>query len=173
MQKRLLEHFVVGTPARSVAELVGINRNTATLYYRELREIIAEQIAHDAPFSGENEVDESYFGGHAEQGLLLDALESGSYYPVGSDTAQSCRFHLIAATSRDLPTLAQQGIMRPDQLARLALWVFHLPPLRDRREDFEAELAYELEEAERRPLAADRALLEGRPSTTVAVCFVR
>ncbi|MBL7238875.1 RNA repair transcriptional activator RtcR family protein [Komagataeibacter rhaeticus] len=87
---------------------------------------------------------------HAEQGLLLDALESGSYYPVGSDTAQSCRFHLIAATSRDLPTLAQQGIMRPDLLARLALWVFHIPPLRDRREDFEAELAYELEEAERR-----------------------
>ena len=63
-QKRLLEHFVAGTPARSAAELVGVNRNTATLYYRKLREIIAEQIAHDAPFSGEIEVDESYFGGH-------------------------------------------------------------------------------------------------------------
>ncbi|WP_183480675.1 RNA repair transcriptional activator RtcR family protein [Komagataeibacter kakiaceti] len=86
---------------------------------------------------------------HAEQGLLLDVLESGSYYPVGADTAQSCRFHLIAATSRDLPVLARQGIMRPDLLARLALWVFRLPPLRDRREDMEAELTYELEEAER------------------------
>lgn len=86
---------------------------------------------------------------HAEQGLLLDALESGNYYPVGSDTAQSCRFHLIAATSRDLPALAQAGVMRPDLLARLALWVFNLPPLRNRRDDMEAELAYELEEAER------------------------
>ena len=63
-QKRLLEHFVAGTPARSAAELVGVNRNTATLYYRKLREIIAEQIAHEAPVSGEIEVDESYFGGH-------------------------------------------------------------------------------------------------------------
>ena len=85
---------------------------------------------------------------HALQGLLLDALESGRYYPVGADAAQTCRFHLIAATSRDLSVLARQGIMRPDLLARLALWVFRLPPLRDRREDMEAELAYELEEAE-------------------------
>ncbi|MBE7618099.1 IS1595 family transposase [Komagataeibacter sp. FXV2] len=64
IQKRLLEHFVAGTPARSAAELVGVNRNTATLYYRKLREIIAEQIAYEAPVSGEIEVDESYFGGH-------------------------------------------------------------------------------------------------------------
>ncbi|NPC88525.1 hypothetical protein HNH97_06350, partial [Gluconacetobacter entanii] len=55
---------MAGTPARSAAELVGVNRNTATLYYRKLREIIAEQIAHEAPVSGEIEVDESYFGGH-------------------------------------------------------------------------------------------------------------
>ncbi|AHI24990.1 hypothetical protein H845_1045 [Komagataeibacter xylinus E25] len=47
LQKRLLEYFVAGTPARSAAELVGVNRNTATLHYRKLREIIAEQIAHD------------------------------------------------------------------------------------------------------------------------------
>ncbi|MFT8819096.1 MAG: transposase [Komagataeibacter saccharivorans] len=52
-----------GTPARITAELIGVNRNTATLYYRKLREVIAEQIAHEAPVSGEIEVDESYFGG--------------------------------------------------------------------------------------------------------------
>ena len=51
-------------PARSAAELVGVNRNTATLYYLKLREIIAEQIVHEAPVSGEIEVDESYFGGY-------------------------------------------------------------------------------------------------------------
>lgn len=63
IQKRLLEHFVAGTPARITAELIGVNRITATLYYRKLREVIAEQIAHEAPVSGEIEVDESYFGG--------------------------------------------------------------------------------------------------------------
>ncbi|WP_041247760.1 hypothetical protein [Komagataeibacter medellinensis] len=59
-QKRLLEHFVAGMPARSAAEPVGANRNTETLYSQKLREIIAEQIAHEAPISGEIEVDESY-----------------------------------------------------------------------------------------------------------------
>ena len=62
-QKRLLEHFVAGTPARSAAELVGVNRNTATLFYRKLRETIQGQIAQEAPLDGEVEVDESYFGG--------------------------------------------------------------------------------------------------------------
>lgn len=49
--KYLLEHFVADPPVWGAAELVGVNRNTATLYYRKLREIIAEQIAHEAPVS--------------------------------------------------------------------------------------------------------------------------
>lgn len=62
-QRRLIEHFVAGTPARTAAELVGVNRNTATLYYHKLRETIAERIAGESPFEGEVELDESYFGG--------------------------------------------------------------------------------------------------------------
>lgn len=63
-QLRLIEHFVAGTTARTAADLVGVNRNTATLYYHKLREIIAERIADESPFGGEIEIDESYFGGH-------------------------------------------------------------------------------------------------------------
>jgi len=64
IQKRLLEQFAAGVSARMAAELVGINRNTAILYFHKLREIIAEQMAAEAPFlAGEIEVDESYFGG--------------------------------------------------------------------------------------------------------------
>jgi transposase len=63
-QQALLVHFVAGTPARSAAEIVGINRHTATLYYHKLREIIAQRLEHEAPdLCGEVEVDESYFGG--------------------------------------------------------------------------------------------------------------
>ena len=62
-QRRLIEHFVAGTPARTAAELAGVNRNTATLHYRKLRETIAERIAGESPFDGEVELDESYFGG--------------------------------------------------------------------------------------------------------------
>ena len=55
---------MAGTTARVAAELVGVNRNAATLYYRKLRELVAERIADGSPFGGEVEVDESYFGGH-------------------------------------------------------------------------------------------------------------
>lgn len=61
---RLIEHFVAGTPARTAAELVGVNKNSAALFYHRLREIIAVQIEDESPIEGEIEVDESYFGGH-------------------------------------------------------------------------------------------------------------
>jgi transposase len=64
VQLRLIEHFVAGTTARTAADLVGVNRNTATLYYRKLRETIVERIADESPFGGEVEIDESYFGGY-------------------------------------------------------------------------------------------------------------
>ena len=60
---RLLEHFVAGTPARTAAELIGVNKNTAALFYHRLREIIAARVEDECPVSGEIEVDESYFGG--------------------------------------------------------------------------------------------------------------
>ena len=40
-QSKLLEMFVGGVPARTAAELVGVNRHSATLFYHKLREIIA------------------------------------------------------------------------------------------------------------------------------------
>ena len=42
--RRLLEHFVAGTTARTAAELVGVNRNTATRFYHRLRKLIAERL---------------------------------------------------------------------------------------------------------------------------------
>ena len=60
---RLCEHFVAGTPARTAAELVGVNKNSATLFYHRLREIVAARIEDESPVQGEVEIDESYFGG--------------------------------------------------------------------------------------------------------------
>jgi transposase len=58
-------HFVAGATARTAAELTGVNRHTATLFYHKLREVIAAKLDAEAPFaSGAVEVDESYFGGH-------------------------------------------------------------------------------------------------------------
>ena len=64
IQRRLLEQFVASVSARTAADLVGVNRNTAILYFHKLRELIASRLAEEAPFlAGEVEVDESYFGG--------------------------------------------------------------------------------------------------------------
>ena len=65
IQQALIQHFVAGASARSAAEICGVNRNTAILYFHKLRELIAENLVADAPdlMAGEIEVDESYFGG--------------------------------------------------------------------------------------------------------------
>ncbi len=63
-QDRLMEHFVAGTTTRTAARLVGVHRNTATLYFHRLREVIVQQLEDESSplFDGEVEVDESYFG---------------------------------------------------------------------------------------------------------------
>ena len=63
IQARLIEHFVAGATARTAAALVGVNVKTAAYYFLRLRQIIELATAEETPFSGEIEVDESYFGG--------------------------------------------------------------------------------------------------------------
>jgi transposase len=58
-----MEHFISGSTARCAAELVRVNKSTAAYYFHRLREIIYRATEDEAPFSGEIEVDESYFGG--------------------------------------------------------------------------------------------------------------
>lgn len=64
-QLKLLEYFVLEVTARSAADMLSIQSNSAALFYRKLREIITyylEQQAHEI-FDGAVELDESYFGG--------------------------------------------------------------------------------------------------------------
>ena len=84
-----------------------------------------------------------------EQALLLHAIETGRYYPLGSDHEVTSRFHVIASASRDLVGLVADGVFRPDLLARLNTWTFTLPPLRERRADMDAFIAQQIGFAER------------------------
>jgi transposase len=43
-QRRLLEFFVLEVTARSAADLVGIQANTAALFYHKIRPVIAAQL---------------------------------------------------------------------------------------------------------------------------------
>lgn len=82
------------------------------------------------------------------QSVLLHAIETGRFYPLGSDYETSSNFQIIAGANRDLRKLTAEGAFRPDLLARLNMWSFRLPSLRDRREDIEGNLRYELARAE-------------------------
>ena len=82
--------------------------------------------------------------GIEEQAMLLRAIETGTFYPVGADHEVSSTFQLIAGTNRDLRTSIRAGDFREDLLARIDLWHFDLPGLKDRREDIEPNLDYEI-----------------------------
>jgi sigma-54 dependent transcriptional regulator, acetoin dehydrogenase operon transcriptional activator AcoR len=69
------------------------------------------------------------------QGALLRVLEEGEVTPVGGTRPHKVDVRVISATHRDLNALASSGAFRSDLLARLSGFVFHIPPLRDRRED--------------------------------------
>ena len=81
-----------------------------------------------------------------EQAMLLRAIEEGRFSAVGSDEETRSEFQLIAGTNRDLVTEVAAGRFREDLLARIDLWSFRLPGLKERREDIEPNLTYELRE---------------------------
>lgn len=83
--------------------------------------------------------------GTDEQAMLLRAIEDKQFMPFGSDSVVSSDFQLIAGTNRDLFARVQSGHFREDLLARINLWTYLLPSLKQRMEDLEVNLDYELE----------------------------
>ncbi len=97
-----------------------------------------------------------------EQAMLLRALEEKRFLPLGSDTESTSSFQLIAGTNKDLRARTRvsessgggggggAATFRDDLLARINLWTFKLPALRDRPEDIEPNLDYELDQFAKR-----------------------
>jgi len=81
-----------------------------------------------------------------EQAMLLRAVEEKRFLPLGSEREVESRFQLIAGTNRDLRAAARERRFREDLLSRIDLWAFTLPGLRERPEDIEPNLDYELEQ---------------------------
>ena len=80
-----------------------------------------------------------------EQAMLLRAIEDHRFLPLGQDREVESDFQLIAGTNRDLRARVAEGAFRADLLARIDLWTFDLPGLRQRPEDIEPNLDFELE----------------------------
>ena len=70
--------------------------------------------------------------GADEQAMLLKAIEEKPL-PVWQRSPVSSDFQLIAGTVRDLRQLVAEGKFREDLYARINLWTFTLPGLRQRR----------------------------------------
>ncbi|MCV3208131.1 RNA repair transcriptional activator RtcR [Mesorhizobium sp. YC-39] len=79
-----------------------------------------------------------------EQAMCLRAIEEKRFLPVGADQDVMSDFQLLAGTNRDLSIGVKEGKFREDLFARLNLWTFQLPALRDRKEDIEPNLEFEL-----------------------------
>ena len=69
------------------------------------------------------------------QARLLRFLQEGEIRKVGSVHSKQVNVRLIAATHRDLKTLAQQGKFREDLYYRLYVMELRMPPLRERGSD--------------------------------------
>ncbi len=80
-----------------------------------------------------------------EQAMLLRAIEEKSFMPFGSDKETHSDFQLIAGTNRNLFEQVQKGEFREDLLARINLWTYEMPSLKDRIEDLPPNIDHELE----------------------------
>lgn len=100
--------------------------------------------------------------GADEQAMLLRALEEKRFLPLGADAEVQSQFMLITGTNRDLRQAVDEGRFREDLLARINLWTFELPALRNRPEDIEPNMEYELERFAERTNRAVRFSAEAR-----------
>ena len=80
-----------------------------------------------------------------EQAMLLKAIEEKRFFPMGSDKEVASHFQLIAGTHKDLTQEVRHGRFREDLFARINTWLYTLPGLKDRREDIEPNLDFELD----------------------------
>jgi transposase-like protein len=85
--RSILQCFVKDFDSYSTAEISGISRRSIQKYFEKLRNRIVEWMSNEKPFSGEVEVDESYFGprrirgkrgrGAGQKVLVLGILKRG------------------------------------------------------------------------------------------------
>ena len=69
------------------------------------------------------------------QAKLLRALEERQIERLGGVQPIKVDVRFIAATNKNLPELVKKGAFREDLFYRLNVFLIHLPPLRERRED--------------------------------------
>ena len=148
--KELLAHAIHAASPRAGKALVGINIAAIpdTLLEAELFGVVggaftgADRKGREGKFAvadgGTLFLDEIGDMPLALQSKLLRVLQEQEFEPLGSNTVRRIDVRVIAATSRDLPTMVTQGEFRADLYYRLAVLPIRVPPLRERAADIEA-----------------------------------
>jgi transcriptional regulator with GAF, ATPase, and Fis domain len=70
------------------------------------------------------------------QVMLLRALATGEFFPVGSTTPKSVNVRVIAATNRNLQEMRGEKQFREDLFFRLSFFRIEVPALRERLDDW-------------------------------------
>jgi len=79
------------------------------------------------------------------QAMLLRALASGEFKPIGADRTRTADVRVVAATNRPLSQLVVANQFRNDLYFRLRYFLLPVPPLRERGDDWRLLLGYFLE----------------------------
>src|SRR3954470_13353382 len=91
------------------------------------------------------------------QAKLLRVLETLTLTPVGGHEDRKVNVRVLAATSRDIRKMVQEGTFREDLFYRLNVVMVNLPPLRDRPDDIPILVEHFLKEiTEQKHTAARR-----------------
>ena len=109
--RRLLEHFVAGTPARTAAELVHVNRNTARLFYHKMRELIAQQLESELPDAAEIDAEESGVSEETAPEVEADSAKT----PVFALIKRGDKVYTVMVPDRSAAPL-QAPRVRPDSI---------------------------------------------------------
>jgi two-component system, NtrC family, nitrogen regulation response regulator NtrX len=80
------------------------------------------------------------------QSKVLRVLEDQRFEPVGAQESIQVDARVVAATNKNLEVEIERGNFREDLFYRLNVIPFHVPPLRERKEDIPALAAYFLDE---------------------------
>jgi len=78
------------------------------------------------------------------QAMLLRALATGEFTPVGSSRCRSADVRVVAATNRALSEATAKGTFRRDLYFRLRYFLVRVPPLRERGDDWRMIADYTL-----------------------------
>ena len=84
------------------------------------------------------------------QVMLLRAMATGEFQPLGSDSKRRVNVRVIAATNQDPEDLRVGQHFRHDLFFRLRYFLLQLPPLRDRGDDWLELLDYFLNRLQRK-----------------------